>query len=88
MVRVFVEHRVADYNRWRKVFDDHASTRKKHGEISAGVFRSAEDPNKLLMEFEWDNTQNAHGFANSPELRETMIAAGVIEEPKWYIVEK
>jgi quinol monooxygenase YgiN len=52
------------------------------------VFRSAGDPNEIVLVFEWDSVQNAQAFAQSADLRETMEKAGVVDMPTLLFLEE
>lgn len=82
MVRVLLRHSVEDYDTWKSHFDEHESTRKEHGEEGYQLLRETDDPNDLVMLFNWDSTENARGFLDSSDLRDTMAEAGVVGEPE------
>ncbi len=81
MTQVLVKHKVKDYDTWKDVFDNFASTRKTGGEKSYRILRPSENPNDLTLLFEWDTAENARTFMKSSELKSTMQRAGVAEEP-------
>ncbi len=88
MVHILVRHKVKDYEFWRKIYDAHRETGRKGGELSDRVFHSADDPNNLILFFEWDNIENARKFIESPDLKETMERAGVLEKPEIYFLKE
>ena len=47
-----------------------------------------DDPNEILIIFEWDNMDNLQKFVQSPELAAKMQQAGVIDRPDVYILEE
>jgi quinol monooxygenase YgiN len=77
-----IKHKVRDYDSWKTVFDDFRETRKKGGEKSYRICHTENDPNELDVIFEWDNVENARSFVNSPELKNAMEKAGVVEDPE------
>jgi hypothetical protein len=81
MPYLLIDHTVDDYDKWKPYFDDHASTRAESG--SGGG-----QPNEIVALFEWDSLENAHEFAASADLRETMKEAGVVGEPDLHFLEK
>lgn len=81
MAHMLITHRVEDYDHWRAVFDDKASLRQENGELSAQIFRNADDPNNVVLLFAWDNLDNARRYAQDPRLRAAMQDAGVIGPP-------
>ena len=50
--------------------------------------RNANDPNELVILFEWDSLENARRFANADDLREAMQQAGVADQPDVYFLEE
>jgi quinol monooxygenase YgiN len=81
MTHVFVRHKVNDFNKWKKTFDDFADFRRSSGEKSYQVMQQDKDSNNLFLMFEWDTEANARKFFDSKNLQETMQKAGVAEAP-------
>lgn len=81
MVHVLVHHRVEDYNRWKKAFDDAVEWRRERGEKSFEVYRREHDSGDLTLLFGWDEIGVARDFFASAELRRRMEEAGVVGEP-------
>jgi len=81
MTWVLVRHRVEDYGRWRPVFDRHVATLDQIGCRGGQVFRTADDPNEILVLLAWEDEERLRAFMTSPELREKMRESGVIGEP-------
>jgi quinol monooxygenase YgiN len=88
MPSLLVRHKVQDYGKWKPVFDAHATARKSGGCKGGRLFRNANDPNEIVMLFEWDSVENAQKFAQSPDLREAMQRAGVVDKPDVYFLEE
>ena len=88
MAFLIVHHKLEDYDKWKGVFDGHAPTRREFGSKGAQVLRSADDPNEVFVITEWDNTDDARRFAESPGLREVMQRAGVTGRPDLHFVEE
>jgi heme-degrading monooxygenase HmoA len=51
------------------------------------LYRNSQNPNEIIVFFEWDTIDNARKFAESADLRETMEKAGVIGKPDIYFLE-
>ena len=81
MPSVLIRHKVRDYARWRPVYDEHAGARKAGGCKDELVFRNAEDPDEVVLLFEWDDIERARKFIGSDDLREKMKEAGVEGSP-------
>jgi hypothetical protein len=88
MPYMLIRHKVADYAKWKPAFDAHAPTRKAGSSRGGQLFRTADDPNHILILFEIDDVAKARQFAESEDLRETMQRAGVVEQPDIYFLEE
>jgi hypothetical protein len=88
MVYVFIKHKVEDFSKWKPGFDDHGSTRKEAGSKGGMLFRTLEDPNDLVIIFEWDNIENARKFTESEDLKKKMQEVGVVGKPDIFFLEK
>ena len=82
MAYQLVQHTVADYSKWKTVFDEHGATRKARGSTGAQVYRGADNLNAICVLIEWDNVQNAQEFSESDTLRKAMEKAGVTSTPE------
>jgi hypothetical protein len=82
---VFVKHRVADYDAWKKVFDEHQPVRAGIGATGHTVCRAEGDPNTVIIALRVKDLARAHEFTASDDLREIMQKAGVQGPPEfWY----
>lgn len=79
--RVFVEHEVADYGAWRKVYDAFRPTQKKLGVTHQAVYRSADNPNDVIVIHDFASVDAAKSFLASDELKNAMKNAGVKGAP-------
>jgi len=87
MGTLIVSHKVKDYSTWRPVFDRHASAQKSAGLTNPRVFRSSDDKSEVVILFDTDDAKKARDFVASPDLKETMAEAGVIDSPTFYFLE-
>jgi heme-degrading monooxygenase HmoA len=87
MPYILVRHKVNDYAKWKPLFDAHEG-RKAAGSQGGRIFRTAEDPNELVVLMEWDTLDKARAFAHSDDLRKTMEKAGVADQPDVYFLEE
>jgi hypothetical protein len=82
MINVLIHHEVADYTAWKAAFDSAFDWRRKSGERSCHIFRSAGSVNDLTLFFEWENLEKARAFVASEELKAKMASAGVKGAPR------
>ena len=52
------------------------------GSSGSHVFRNQNNPNEVLVITDWDNKEQGMKFGNSPELKDAMQRAGVINAPQ------
>ena len=83
---MLVRHKVEDFNKWMPVYNDHAAFRRDNGSNGAQLFRNADNPNEVLILFEWESIDKAKAFAQSENLRQKMQEAGVLEKPDIYFL--
>jgi quinol monooxygenase YgiN len=82
MTHVLARHRVKDFEGWKQSFDSALEMRKAGGEVSYRLFRTREDPEDLVLLFEFESEDRAKRFFESPELRSKMEESGVLGEPE------
>jgi hypothetical protein len=86
MVRLFVRHKVEDYDAWRKAYDEFDSVRRPMGVTGDAVFRGVEDSTDITVWHDFDGEEAARAFTSSDELRSAIERAGVRGEPEVWLV--
>jgi Antibiotic biosynthesis monooxygenase. len=85
MTTLFVRHQVADYSKWRQVYDGIAPIQKAMGVQDQAVFQAIDNPNDITVTHEFATLDAAQAWAGSPELRSAMHDAGVEGAPTvWF----
>jgi antibiotic biosynthesis monooxygenase len=88
MVRLFVRINVADFETWRKVYDEFYGERGAMGVLGAAAFQSVDDPNDVTVWHDFETAEVARAFVSSDALRNVMQRAGVQGEPQfWFVTE-
>lgn len=85
-----VAHRVADFDSWKAVFDEHGASRKAHGAVGHRVLRN-DKSNTVTVLTEFGDRSEAEAFLADPSLRAAMGRAGVEGEPEitfWEVEEE
>jgi hypothetical protein len=67
-----IQHRVKDYDAWRKVYDGFADVQNAGGVTHESVHRAKDDPNNLLVIHGFANVAEAEAFLAGAELRDAM----------------
>ena len=87
MVRLFVRHTVADYEAWRRAYDDFDAARRPMGVTDDAVFQAIDNPNEVTVWHDFTSAEAARAFASSEELKDVMQQAGVQGQPQvWFDV--
>jgi hypothetical protein len=73
-----IHHKVKDYASWRKGYDEHEKSRVSAGVTNGKVFRSAEDPNDILIVLDVADVAKARTWLGAPDLKTAMEKAGVV----------
>lgn len=78
---------VEDFEDWKSTFHDIDPYRTEHGQRGYQVFRSVDDPNEVVVLFEWDDTEDPRAFFESEEMRENLAEAGLTGRPDMTVLE-
>lgn len=81
MATVLIRHRVENYERWKKAYDDFAEVRRSGGEQSYAVYGEMGDDNNVYAMVDYATVEEAHAFFGSEQLKSAMGEAGVTEAP-------
>jgi hypothetical protein len=76
-----VHHKVKDYATWRTGYNAHETSRKSAGITNGRVFRSAEDPNDVVVVLDVADIAKARTWLGSEDLKTAMQKSGVIGSP-------
>jgi len=82
-----INHAVADYDRWKQVYDTYPPTTAGGAKFSR-VNRSIDDPNLVTVVAGFDALDTLKSFISDPKLKDEMQRAGVNGEPRIEIYEE
>lgn len=85
MVTLFVKHPVEDFSNWKVVYDGFGPTRRTMGVTGASVHQDPQNPNMVTVTHQFATMDAAQTFANSSELKNAMMNAGVVGRPDVWI---
>jgi hypothetical protein len=77
-----IQHPVKDYEAWRIEYDRAQPIRDRHGVTGATVSRNTDDSNEVTGLHWFSSVDDAHAFADDPDLKDAMARAGVIGPPR------
>ena len=85
MPSMFMRLRVADYEKWKQVFDEREDLRRQAGATAHSVHRDPDDPNVVTVALRVKDISRAREYAGSAELRSAMERAGLQGAPEiWF----
>ena len=90
MVTMVIEHGLKEWGPWKRVFDEHAASRKAYGCISEELFRADGDEHTIVNAMRWPDRASAESFVADPSLADALGRAGVTGAPRitfWETVE-
>ena len=76
-----VHFKVKDYNTWRTAYDGRENARVSAGITNGRVFRSANDPNELVVLQDVADVLKARSWLASDDTKAAMQKRGVIGSP-------
>jgi len=59
MIILRIEHKVPNFEGWKKAFDNDPIDRKQSGVHRYRIFRPTDDPNYVIIDLEFENLVNA-----------------------------
>jgi hypothetical protein len=84
VARIFINHPVSDYDKWRPAFDADKARRAAAGLVDIAVLRDADNPNSIWVVGEGEQEAAEQMFQN-PELGKLMEEAGETAPPDiWF----
>jgi hypothetical protein len=81
-VTAVIQHHVADYSAWRKVYDEVADLQTSGGVLSKSVHRGKDDANVVLVQHKFATMAAATAFFSNADLKAAMQRAGVQGPPR------
>ncbi len=79
MIAMLCRNRVADFAKWKQVFDSHAQAQRDSGFHLKSLWRELEQPDNVFFLFEVEDVAKARAFITSPTAAEVGKASGVID---------
>ena len=79
---LLLRHKVADFAKWKPVYDAHAPARANAGLKEEHLLRNIDNLNEVILLFSAAELDKAKAFAGSADLREAMQKAGVKNKPE------
>ena len=82
-----IEHQVPDFDGWKEAFDSDPMGRKQSGVRRYQVLRPIDDPNYVMIDLEFDSSNEAEAFRVALQGLWRRVEGEVMENPRARIVE-
>ncbi len=79
---LMVEHRVSDWEQWKRGFDAHRPVQERYGATGYLIYRRDDDPAIVAVVMQFPTKEQLEGFLSDPSLGEVMASAGVVGVPQ------
>ena len=87
MTVLHIEHKVPNFEGWKKAFDSDPIDRKKSGVRRYRIFRPADDPSYVIIDLEFDTLNEAEAALASLRRLWTQVEGKVMVNPQTRILE-
>jgi ribosomal protein L35AE/L33A len=87
MIVLQIEHKVPNFEGWKKAFDDDPIDRKKSGVKSYRICRKNDEPNYVVIDLEFDNLNDAQTALSKLKNLWNKVEGTVLVEPKTRILD-
>lgn len=82
-----IEHPVPDFDGWKRAFDSDPVGRKRSGVRRYQIFRSLDDPNYVMVDLEFDTTNEAEALLAAMRVVWSRVEGSVMSNPQARIAE-
>jgi hypothetical protein len=76
-----IQHKVANYAKWKPVYESHDSTGRSHGLTNYILGRGMNDSNMVVVMLKMDDVNKAKELTGSQGMKQRMQKAGVVGKP-------
>lgn len=87
MVTLRIEHRVPNYERWKRAFDGDPVDRKGSGVRRYQILRGLDDPNDVMIDLEFETKSEAETLLNAMRRVWERVEGTVVLNTQAWIVE-
>jgi hypothetical protein len=87
MIILQIEHKVPDFDGWKKAFDTDPINRQKSGVRRYQIYRPANDPNYVIIDLEFDNLDDANAALSKLQKLWVQVDGKVMVNPQTRILD-
>ena len=68
--------KIEDFDLWKPVFNERKTLRKEAGSKEGILYRNSDNPNELVILFDWEDMEKAKKFFQSESLQKALKKGG------------
>lgn len=87
MIILRIEHKVPDFDGWKKVFESDPIGRKKSGVRRYRILRPVDDPNNIIIDLEFESLDEATNTLTALRNLWNKVEGTVVINPKTLILD-
>ena len=87
MFTLQIEHRVCDFEAWKKAFDSYNPFREEGCVRRYRVFRSLDNPNYVMIDLDFERSSEASIFVEAMQQVWERVEGNLVDRPQVRIVE-
>ncbi|HTE32519.1 MAG TPA: hypothetical protein VK666_19195 [Chryseolinea sp.] len=87
MITLRIEHKISNYEGWKKAFDSDPINRKKAGVKQYRIYRPTDDPDFVIIELDFENLEGAEGTRKALQTMWTQVEGSLIFGPQIRVME-
>lgn len=85
MMRMLCRNKLADFAKWKSIFDSHAEDHRRAGLTLEHLWQNHADGNEVFFIFAVADLDRANAFISSDDAKEAGKASGVLEGDYWFV---
>ena len=85
-IHLQIEHKVPNFEGWKRAFETDPINRKKSGVRCYQIFRPIDDPNYVIIDLEFDNLKDAEDTLSALRNLWTRVEGDVMNNPQTRIL--
>ncbi len=87
-IHLQIEHKVPNYEGWKKAFESDPIDRKKSGVLRYSIFRPVDDSNYVIIDLEFDSIKEAEETLATLRKLWTNVEGKIMMDPKTRILDR
>ncbi len=85
-IHLQIEHKIQNFDGWKKAFESDPINRKKSGVRQYKIYQPSDDPNYVIIDLEFDNLKEAENTLAALRILWTKVEGKIMMDPKTRIL--